>query len=473
MHRIAQPHRCLIAFAAATLVSPHLSAQATVLGAVRDSLTGRNFPNALVELVPTDRPWLAGFSTRTDSAGRFVIPDVIPGTYHFGFQHPRLDSLGMDPIRRTLEVTASQRRMTADLALPTARTIAHTLCGVLGENDGALVGRVIDARDRHAATRGTVRVRWSELNISRRFVGITQRQRDGEVSESGRFVVCDVPTDGPIDVRATADDGRGTPSSLSSGTIELAFAYDAAVYHRDLFVGPETHVAVPRASLTDSTSGPVTARRGQGRLVARVVGSDGRAVPGARLLMPDAALEAVTDSTGSARLNNLPLGSYAVDMLALGYLPMRLNVDVSADQDAAVEFSAARRVPTLAEVTVRDRMTDPVGFWKRRASGRGYFVDAAQIRSWGAPSLASALATAPMLRGSLRGRANCSPTIFVDAVRFDNEPYGPMLSGLDIGGVEVYGNPADVPERFSNAGRRPSGSVLCATIVVWTKAYVY
>jgi hypothetical protein len=473
MHRTAQPYCSLIAFAAALLLSPRLPAQAVLSGSVRDSLTGRTFANALVELVPTNRPWLAGFSARTDSAGKFVIADVTPGTYHFGFQHPRLDSLGMDPVLRTLEVADSRRRMMADLALPTARTIARTLCGDLGENSGALVGRVIDARDGNSVPRGTVRVRWGELNVSKQSVGITQRQREVMVSESGRFVVCGVPTDGPIDVRATALDGSGVPSPLSSGTIELAFAYDATTYHRDLFVGPETRVSLPQATRTESESEPVTARRGQGRLTARVLSDEGRAIAGARIIVPDAAIEVVTDSAGSVRLSNLPLGSYAVDMLALGYLPMRLNVDISAAQGAAVEFSAARRVPTLTAVTVRDRQTDPTGFWNRRASGKGYFVDANQIRSWGAPSLASALAMAPVLRGNLQGRANCSPVIFVDAVRFDNAPFGQMLSGLDIGGVEVYGNPADVPPQFSNAGRRPSGSVLCATIVVWTKAYVY
>jgi hypothetical protein len=473
MHRTAPPYGSLIAFAAAMLLSRALPAQAVLSGSVRDSLTGRTFANALVELVPTDRPWLAGFSARTDSAGKFVIPDVTPGRYHFGFQHPRLDSLGMDPVLRTLEVTGSRRRMMADLALPTPRTFARTLCGDLGENSGALVGRVIDARDGNAATRGTVRVRWGELNVSKRFVGITQQQREGVVSASGRFVVCDVPTDTPIDVRATAADGSGMPAPLSSGTIELAFAYDATVQHRDLFVGPETRVLVPSPAPTDSAPEPFMARRGQGRLTALVRSNDGRPIPDARIIVPDAAIEVVTDSSGRARLANLPLGSYMVDMLALGYMPMRQSVDIGAVQDATVEFSTARRVPTLAEVTVRDRQTDPTGFWKRRASGVGYFVDANQIRSWGAPSLASALAMAPVLRGNLQSRANCAPTVFVDALRFDNASYTQMLNGLDIGGVEVYGNPADVPPQFSNAGRRPSGSVLCATIVVWTKAYVY
>ena len=453
--------------------------QAVVTGTVRDSLTGLPFSDALVELVPTGTPWLAGFSARTDAAGRFTIPDVASGTYHFGFQHPRLDSLGMDPLVRTLEVRAARRRLTADLALPTARTFARTLCRARNDDSGVLLGRVIDARDGRPVTQGSVQVRWGELSVGNDGLRNDEAQRTARIRNDGRFIVCNVPTDGPIEVQAVAgslpNPSRVQPR-VSSGRIELQFDYDTPLRHRDLYVAPEERDVEATRATVDSTSGlPRAPRRGVARLGGRVVGDGGRPVAGARVVVREATAEATTDSTGTFQLSGLPLGTHTVEMLALGMMPMRTAADLRADTDASVTFRAARRVQALDAITVRSRADDPAGFWRRRASGAGYYVDADQMRKWGPPSLGNALAMAPMLRRNLTGRGGCTPTIFVDAMRVEIGPVDEILSGLEIGGIEVYPNPADVPPQFGSPGSRPGAAALsggCATIVVWTKAYV-
>ena len=179
-------------------------AQAVVSGVVRDSVSGRPFAGATIELVPAAAPWLPGYTARSDSSGRFSIAEVSAGKYLFGFLHPRLDSLGMDQVTRTIDVKPMQQRVTADLALPSARTLAGMLCNTRRDNVGVLLGRVYDARDGRAVPRGTVLVRWGELSVGDSGVRNDAAQRTATVHEDGRFIACDVPTDAPLLVQAVA-----------------------------------------------------------------------------------------------------------------------------------------------------------------------------------------------------------------------------------------------------------------------------
>ena len=472
---VARRGICMLAL----ILSRQGIAQVHVTGTVRDSLTGQPFAGAVVDLVPTTSPWRAGYTARTDSAGRFSLMQVDAGTYHFGFQHPRLDSLGMDPVVRTLEVRASRARIIADLALPTARTFARTLCRARADNSGVLLGRVIDARDGRPIARGTVLVRWGELSVGRDGLRNDQAQRTAPVREDGRFIACGVPTDGPIEVQAVAGtltDPSWVQPRMTSGVVELSFDYDTPLRHRDLFVAPEEPDSIIEVALSDGASrGLPTVRRGTGRLTGTVTNDGGRPVRGVRIRVREAGAEGVSDSTGAFRLNGLPLGTHTVEMIGLGLVPMRAAVDVLSRADAFVAFEASKRVAALEGVTVRGRADDPAGFWQRRARGTGYFIDADQIRKWGPPDLGTALAMAPMLRKNGMGRGGCTPTIFVDAIRIEIGPVGEVLAGMDIGGIEVYANPADVPPQFGSPGSRIGARSLsggCSTIVVWTKAFV-
>ncbi len=451
-------------------------AQTTVHGIVTDSLSGRPFAGATVELVPTRTPWLAGFTARSDSAGRYSIAAVPAGSYYFGFQHPRLDSLGLDPVTSTLEVRSASPRLTANLALPSAYTFAAILCGARrGSTTSALVGRVFDANDGRAISRGTVLVRWGELSVGDSGLRNDNAQRTVAVRSDGRYIACNVPTDAPLLIQAISGnltDPSWTTSRLVSGGIEVTFAYDKPLLHRDLYVGmSETDSAAPSTSQIGSV-GPV--RKGSSRLVGRVVNEDGAPVVGARVLVRIAAAQAVSDSSGVFRISGLPIGTQSVEVTALGFAPTNTGVDLLPDVETPLTLQVARRVQTLEEVNVVARRADPSGFYARRAKGLGYFVDSEQIRKWGPPDLGSALSMAPMLRKNLTGRGGCTPVLFLDGVRIDymlNE----VLNGLELGGIEVYANPADIPPQFASPGSRPGARTLsggCAVIVIWTLAFV-
>lgn len=201
------------------LLAPVLAvAQPSVRGELRDSLTGRPFVGATVQLVPSSAPWTAGLSTQSDSGGRFVLRDVMPGRYTFGFQHARLDSLGFDAVTRPLDVSLTRGTVRADLALPSATTLLESLCGGSRDTTGVIIGRVNDATSGAAARQTVVVVEWGELRLGTGSAERIVQRVVSAVAPDGRFVLCGVPTDIPVQLRA-APTATGSPAS--SGAIEV------------------------------------------------------------------------------------------------------------------------------------------------------------------------------------------------------------------------------------------------------------
>ena len=118
------------------LLPMRLMAQTNISGFVRDSLAGKPLVGAVIQLVPSATPWAVGRSVKSDSIGRFAIDSVAPGQYLFGFQHARLDSLGLDAVSKTLQVDKAIRFLRADLALPSGRTFVTMLCGPRSDSSG-------------------------------------------------------------------------------------------------------------------------------------------------------------------------------------------------------------------------------------------------------------------------------------------------------------------------------------------------
>ena len=484
----------VVACAYALLPARMLVAQTTtVSGAVRDSLSGRPFAGATVQLISAATPWEAGRTATSDSAGRFVLSGVVPGRYVFGFQHPRLDSLGMDAVSRTIDVRAkANERM--DLALPSAATLATSLCGRRRDSTGVLFGRVFDAVDGAISIRGSVIVRWGEFRFDTGGMHHTLAHVRAPIGRDGRYVVCGVPTDLPVLLSAAENDRTPAVDSLSrasSGEIEVSLMPSALLLHRDLFVGRATEVVVvtdstPRVG-SDSTR-IATVLRGTARLGGRVTNEAGQPVANARVSIPGTGLESVTDTAGYFRLSGLPGGTRQAKVLALGFAPAQLTVDLRPDRTASLDATMRVRIPTLESVNVyAAKPVDLVGFYRRRAAGVGYFVDRDMIRKWGAPDVVNpigdALATAPMLRqGGASGRGFCTPVIYVDGFRNEVGSLREILNPLDIGAIEVYANAADAPSQYNSPGTRlldarnavksmpNSGS--CAVIIIWTTAYV-
>ena len=471
-------HAIRILSALGTLAPAVLAAQTNVSGFVRDSLSGKPLIGATIQIVPSVTPWAAGRSVKSDSIGRFAIDTVAPGQYLFGFQHPRLDSLGLDAVSRTLEVDKAIRFLRADLALPSGRTFVTMLCGARADSSGAVIGRVFNADDGAPVNGGSVIVRYAQMRIDNGGVRRAPAQIVAPFATDGRYVACGVPTDAAVLAQARTGSGDALGRLGMSGEIELTFAPKVPLLHRDMLIAMrDTAASVASGAPRVASPRATVARTGTARLTGRVVSADGRPVASARVSVQDTDISTTTDSTGAFRAAGLPSGTRTVDVTAIGYAPVRAAADLRPNRDATITISTGSKVTTLGAVNVL-ATPDRAGFAKRRANGLGYFLDANQIEQRGAMNVAMALTTAPALRGNgfstanptrplISGRNNCAPSAYLDG-----QPMPDGLSGIDdvltvrrVGAIEVYASGAEAPAQFHGSGN-------CAVIIVWTRSYV-
>ena len=465
----------ILGFVVGGVLPVAVHAQVIISGFVRDSLSSTPLAGAILQLVPAATPWAAGRTARTDSIGRYRIDSVPGGNYLLGFQHPRLDTLGLDAITRQLDIAPFQRIVRADLAIPSGRTFVASLCDGKPDSAGAVIGRVFNA-DETPLTRGSVSVRWGEMRAGVGGVRRVPVTITAAFGADGRYVACGLPTDAPMLVSARATAGTDTTRIGTSGDIELTFAAGNPLLHRNLYI------AFPDTTTSTIAGAPASARRartGTARLSGRVLGAKGAPVAGARVSIQDTDITAVTDSAGAFRVAGLPSGTRAVEVIAIGYQPLRSAADLRPNRETVVTFTATATVTTLGAVNVTGIKRDRAGFGERRASGRGFFLDGNAIEQRGSQSISQALIMAPTLKGNgydqqnptrplISGRANCTPTAYVDGQRMNDGLAGVdnLLTVRRVGGIEVYGNPAEAPAQF----RSMDGS--CAVILVWTRAYV-
>ena len=377
-----------LACGAAAAVPRALAAQTTVSGMVQDSIAHHPLAGATVQLVPQGTSAGAPRGIDADATGAFRFPGVAPGRYLLGFVHERLDSLGIQPPVRTIEVGPGAAEVRVDLAVPSARTIAAAICGVRHDSTGVLLGRVLDAETGDAVTAGSVLVRWGELRIDARGVHRETPSVRAALNEEGRYAACGVPIGMTVLVQASA--GPTARPTAASGAIEVRMDSTGPLVHRDLFVSmPNGEVA--------ATSG----RRGTARLSGRVRRPDGSALAGARVVVRGTGAVdsvAITDTTGAFRLDALPAGTYAVEAIAIGFTPARDAVDLRPEQAATVDLAVGARVATLQSVNVyaaHTRAGTAFAERARHASGFARFVTAADIARRVPLTIADALAMTP------------------------------------------------------------------------------
>lgn len=465
----------IVAGALGALLPAALHAQTIISGFVKDSLTGKALGGATIQMVPAAAPHLAGRMAKSDSLGRFRLDSVPPGQYLFGFTHPRLDSLGMDAITRTLDVVAAVRVMRADLAIPGGRTLVESICGPRSDSTGAIIGRVLNADDETPIVSGTVAVRYAQMRLDAGGVRRVPVQVTATMNEDGKFVACGIPTDAPVVVQARAGGTDAATRLGTSGEVELAFAPKVPLIHKDLFVALRTATAAGAAPTRASSALP---RTGTAKLSGRVVAGDGTPINGARVTIEATDVSVLTDSTGTFRASGLPSGTRGVDVTAIGFTPTHASADLRPTRDATVSINLGARISTLSTVKVTGAPADRSGFLARRTQGMGHFLDAAALEQRGLQSVASVLTTMPSLHGNgysrndptrpnVSGRGNCVPTVYLDGMELRDGAgsLDDFVSVRRLGGIEVYSGPSEAPPQF-----RSNSS--CAVILVWSKAYV-
>ena len=148
--------------------------------------------------------------------GRFLIDSIEPGAHRLVIAGDPVDSLGLaaDTVRATARDGATTE---VELRAPDPHAVTARLCGhaVRDTSERAIVGRVLAAS---GVPRADAVVRASYLARARivagsQLVGETEK---GEVrtGDAGRFLLCGLPPDRPIELRVTTRDGATSAATL-------------------------------------------------------------------------------------------------------------------------------------------------------------------------------------------------------------------------------------------------------------------
>jgi hypothetical protein len=453
--------------ALSAILATVLPAQTVISGVVMDGLAGRPLVAATVQLVmasdPSGRIWTA----TTDSTGAFRMDGVEAGRYLLGFTHYRLDELGIELPPRAIEVASGVPALRYELNLPGPRALARVLCGGRWDSSGVLAGRVLDADDGRALAQGSVTARWVELRVANATVRRIPHVLRANLDESGRFAICDVPSDVAVHVEATAGAKR-------SGEVELqvpAFA----VLPRDLLVAP--------VAASGAAGAAPPQLRGKARVAGHVRRTDGRPVERAQVLLIGSGVATLSNASGEYALDSLPAGTHAIEVRALGYAPANVALDLRSGVTTTADILLASRVAVLEAVTVYGKAPKrgEAGQFVERSHGMfGRFMTAEQIARSGAVNVPDLLRMIPGLRvtqasGSLmttvlsRGEAfdaSCMPDVYLDGMLITDgaSSLDNLVRPSEIGGMEIYVDASTVPVQFRRGA--------CGSIVIWTRIMV-
>jgi hypothetical protein len=308
------------------------------------------------------------------------------------------------------------------------------------------------------------------------------------VAESGSFVLCGVPRDATIGLRAGRD---------ADGTALVEVVVPAhGLARRALFVGA-AHTVVTTDSIAPVADDSLAAgtRRlqvGTGRLTGTVV-TTARGQP-----LGDALVGIVdgpyvrTNEHGEWTIIDAPYGTRMLEVRALGYYPERRPINIVPEMAPVhVALSTFKSVMDTVKVTASrlyDR--DSNGFQRRRRAGMGRYItpeDVAKRRPinttdlfWNVPSVQLSSGgwsgRSITMRGGNVGR--CTPAIFIDGMRIPDmtandaglwgRPSGVTAEEIDswvrpgdVKGIEIY-TTSSAPMQY----RTLNG---CGSILIWTR----
>jgi hypothetical protein len=338
-----------------------------------------------------------------------------------------------------------------DLALPGGATLHHAYCGAhRADSTGAIAGVVRDAESEFPHGGAVVSAAWREVRIDVGAIHTVTRRVPVRVAAGGIFVLCGLPSDVELTLRAEAP-------GWTSGDVAV-HAPMGALVRMDVALGESQTVGA--------------------RVAGAVRDARGRPLAGATVLVLGTDAHATTGSGGAFRLDGLPDGSWTLEARAIGYEPARLPVLLAQRADAAATLVLDHRVTALDRVVVHGRAASlaTIGFLaRRRTSAGGAFLGPSELAE------RQARMVTDMLRGVrglqvhpstsgfgavVRGRGDCRPDVFVDGTLAEGgaDVIDDLVVPNDLLAVEIYGGPGETPLEFVP----PLGGE-CGAVVLWTK----
>lgn len=434
---------------------PAKTGKAEIAGIVIDSLHGRYLKGAEIIVEGADK------SAFTDSAGRFAIVGLTPGTYRVGVFHPVLDTLGIALATKPFRAGADSISI-AILAIPSATTIVRGECPALpaGEPNSAAIGHVNDPETLLPVVGAEVSIAWTEFQASKE-IGVRRIPhlvRD-TTDESGAYVICGLPSS--LQATMQARKGPAVTAEIPIGVGDAA----TELFARTILLGSNTGAKAGNASV----SGKVVLEGGASGSTSRVelVGTD---------------IVVMANQNGEFTMTNLPSGSHVLLARHLGYGAGAAPVDLTSRERQSVTITLPKFVSIMDPVLVtarRNRSLDRVGFSNRMKSGTGYYIGPDQIEKIRPYRLTDIIRRVPGVRVSYSGRGESiessrgadsftggSCTVYyVDGtpwLSMEPDDINDFVGGQEVVAVEVYQS-SHVPAEFTR------GAGACLTIVLWTK----
>jgi hypothetical protein len=447
-------------------------AQGGISGTVFDSLITRApLANATVVLVERSR------YAETDARGRFRFDSVPDGRYTLSFIHPVLDSLGLQAPAGLVDVEGG-RRVTVMLTTPSpASAYAHLCPGPRDTETGVIIGRVRDVDDQSLLANATVSTDWTEftLSLGGRLAGRRARAA-GRTNPAGVYLLCGVPTQVSLEVRA---DLAGSIAGPASTQLD-----DHLIGHLDFAIS--RHDSAARDVLRSDSASGKPASHGTASLRGVVRDGDGRVLRDALIGVLGTQRSVRTDNAGTFRIDGIPAGTRTVEARSIGWQPLTFSMDLKTNAARDTVVSLGRHAQFLQPVTVLGKgasaSADANGFETRRQQHFGTFITQEDLARHPAFDLIDVLAgipgvhveygtrgfPTPYLHGTSGGF--CQPNFFLDNMPYlvDSDfPFADlsaMVRPETIKGVEVYSSAGMIPPQYDR-----SSFTQCGSIVIWTR----
>ncbi|MGH7653856.1 MAG: carboxypeptidase regulatory-like domain-containing protein [Gemmatimonadaceae bacterium] len=417
---------------------------ASLIGAVDDSIRGGRLIGAIVTVVGTERRGV------TDVNGIFQIDSIPPGTHEIAVTHPLLDTLGVQ-VRSAPFVLTAGRRDEATARTPTFEEVRAKACSRASLISGSaiLIGRVLQADTDKPANGGSVSLVYKDVSQKEAI----EKVRTGRVAPNGAFAIC------------------GLPGTLT-GNVQATF-------------GGVTTADVPLSTKDESISTAIllVGNAGPGRAVITgvVTAQGGAPVAGAQVTVIGTTSIVETSSGGAFTLAGLPAGTQEAVVRKIGFAKISQIVHLTSTTPTTLKvvLEPATVLGTVHVVGQMETGLTKIGFLARKQLGRGWYLTPEQIAEKN-PSQTTDLfrmAQGMQLISGTGGQYLTSTStigsssdgcinIFIDRSRFDQFQPGDVDDAIptaDLGAVEYYQRPSDVPTEFDVPGKS------CATLVVWTK----
>ena len=458
-----------------------------------DSITRLPLAGASVRLVSVVDTTRVHDAT-LDASGRARVDSLPAGPWMLTARHARLDTLGVGSVAVPFTVRAG-RGVTVRAAVPSVRTLVTRVCGSAATpGTGYLFGTVrravrTSASPRAAATgselplsalplsAGLVTAQWFDLRTEMGRVERTIVTTDVPVGDNGRYVLCGVPTETTVWLRAVGAEGAsGVATFTSSAT---------GIVPRDLVLGrADTVVTTPSGPQAPEDSGLVDILlRGAGGVRGTVQTVDGRPLANAIVGLSATGLDTRTDSAGRFLLAATPTGTWTLAVQALGYAPRQQSVDLIPG-DTVVQVVALVSAQVMDTVRVRANAMartvlgrNLVDFDERRKMGFGRFLTQEDFAKAEGENILNLLTSRiPGMRIADTGRRRlvssrgsisfsqqqCPIRVIFDG-SLDAAPLNlDSIQPATIAAAEFY-TPATLPFQFAFGGSP------CGTLLLWSR----